>query len=115
MKKILLACQHLDFKLIEKILRSDCVVRNVQSCTEMFTYAKKKECDLMLIDVDFLKSDYNTIQSFASIITPIVVLTAEPSDVQNKELNRHGLTLSFFVKPILYHDFIHFIRKTLRR
>lgn len=107
-KKILLACNALDYILIAKILGGNLVLDRVDEPEEIISRRKSGEYDLLLIDIAFIRSDFKVLEGVAEEHLPVVVLSSEPYDARDEKLKQAGCC-ACYIKPIRQDLFAAFI------
>lgn len=107
-KKVLIACNSLDFLLISKVLGQGFALDWVQNREEVSKFCKNKSYELLLVDISFLKPDFKLLAAVKKEHIPVVALSSEPYDARDKALSAAGCC-ACYVKPIRHDLFAAFI------
>ena len=107
-KRILIACSCLDYMLINKILGGFCSLDKAENREEIIRFGNQSHYDLLLIDIAFLKPDFEILKTIKKEGIPVVALSPEPFDARNKKMMEAGCC-ACYVKPIRTDLFAAFI------
>lgn len=112
-ESILVACSSLDYILILKTLQGRYILNRVERREDIIKFSKEFHYDLLLIDIAFLKPDFEVIREVVKMKIPVVALSSEPSDAQGMEMKRNGCC-ACYVKPIRKESLIECIDHWIR-
>lgn len=107
-KRVLVACSKLDFLLISKILQKDFLLEYACSRSEILQKKQKNEYDLLLIDICFLKPEYEFVKQLQVNKVNVVALSSEPGDGCDHRLKDSGCQ-ACYIKPFRFDSFILFV------
>lgn len=113
-KNILVACSSLDYILIHKVLHNNFLLDRAENRAEVLSLRQAKSYDLLLIDVAFLKPDFEVIAGAAEENIPVVALSAEPTDAYSGKVRDNGCC-ACYIKPIRPDLFNSFVSYWIRR
>lgn len=107
-KNILIACDPLDYILIQKILSPNYYLDRADNRGDILKMRALKEYDLLIIDVIFLKPDFTVITGAKEKKIPVIALSSEPYDARDAKMSQAGCC-ACYVKPIRKEVFAEFI------
>lgn len=113
-KNILIACSSLDYILIYKILCNHFIITRAESCEEILNLGEVGHFHILLVDVSFLKPDFEVLYFAKKKRIPVIALSSEPYDARDKEMRIAGCC-ACYVKPIRQEIFGPFVQYWLKQ
>lgn len=107
--KILVACNSLDYILIQKTLENEFVLEKADVPDDVLRLRNANHYDLLLIDTAFLRADLKVIEGIKEERIPVVAMSSEPYDAKDIKLREAGCC-ACYIKPIRQELFVAFIR-----
>lgn len=107
-KSILVACSSLDYILIHKTLQDKYILDKVDKREDIIKFRKEFKYDLLLIDVAFLKPDFEVISGIKELNVPVIALSSEPYDARDGQMLKAGCC-ACYIRPIRQELFAAFI------
>lgn len=107
-KRVLVACSDLDFLLISKILQKGFVLDHANNQDDIMKKRQANAYDLLLIDICFLKPQYEFAKQLQYDKVNLVALSSEPGDVCDRKLMDTGCK-ACYIKPLRFDSFALFV------
>lgn len=107
-KRVLVACSNLDFLLIRKILQKGFVLDHAANRNDILQKKQNNKYDLLLVDVCFLKPEYDFVEQLHADQVNLVALSSEPGDVCDHKLKKSGCK-ACYIKPFRFNSFSLFV------
>lgn len=107
-KRVLVACSDLDFLLISKILQKGFVLDHANNQDDIVKKRQANAYDLLLIDICFLKPQYEFAKQLQYDKVNLVALSSEPGDICDRKLMDTGCK-ACYIKPFRFDSFALFV------
>ena len=113
-KNILIACNSLDYILICKIMNKDFTIIRAISHEDILNTGEVGKFDLFLVDVEFLKPDFEVLALARKRNIPVIAISSEPYDARDKQMRKAGCC-ACYVKPIRQEVLLPFVQYWMKQ